>query len=182
MIKIGIIAGARPNFMKIAPVIHEIKKINSSQKKIDFRLVHTGQHYDKNMSDSFFEDLKIPYPDINFNVGSGSQSEQTAKIMILYEKLLIKETSDFCLVVGDVTSTMACSIVAKKMGLMLGHVEGGIRSDDLTMPEEINRILVDHLSTYRFVTETSAFTNLKKEGLHSTLLYPQHHPRRRTAP
>jgi UDP-N-acetylglucosamine 2-epimerase (non-hydrolysing) len=112
---IDLIAGARPNFMKIAPIIEAINKAQTAGEKISFRLIHTGQHYDKNMSDSFFEQLGIPQPNVNLGAGGGSQAEQAASIMIGYEKLLLNERSDLCLVVGDVTSTMACSIVAQKL-------------------------------------------------------------------
>jgi len=133
--KIDIIAGARPNFMKIAPIIAEIKKAKSLGKSIEYRLIHTGQHYDKKMSGDFFEELGIPEPDENLGAGGGTQAEQTAAIMVGYEKLLLKEKADLCFVVGDVTSTMACAIVAKKLHLLVAHVEAGIRSRDLTMPE-----------------------------------------------
>ena len=164
LIKIDLIAGARPNFMKIGPLINQIKKINRNKKKIKYRLIHTGQHYDYNMSKSFFDQLNIPPPDINLNSGGGSQAEQTAKIMIGYEKLLSKAKPDYCLVVGDVTSTMACSIVAKKLEVKVIHVEGGIRSGDITMPEEINRLVTDSISDYFFTTSKTAGENLIKEG------------------
>ena len=166
LIKIDLIAGARPNFMKIAPIINQIKKNNDNKYKriIKYRLVHTGQHYDYNMSESFFQQLNIPRPDENLNSGGGSQAEQTAKIMIGYENLLNKEKPDFCLVVGDVTSTMSCSIVAKKHEVKVIHVEGGIRSGDLTMPEEINRLVTDSISDYFFTTSKTADKNLLKEG------------------
>ena len=137
--KIDLIAGARPNFMKIAPIIDAIKVAQIKGGNIEYRLVHTGQHYDKNMSGSFFEQLGIPLPDYNIGSGSGSQAEQTAKIMIGYEKIIEESTADLCLVVGDVTSTMACSIVAKKMGIKVAHIEGGLRSFDLSMPEEVRK-------------------------------------------
>ena len=163
--KIDLIAGARPNFMKIAPIIDAIKTAQSNKEKIEYRLVHTGQHYDKNMSGSFFEQLGIPLPDVNLEAGSGSQVEQTAKIMIGYESLLLKDPTDYCLVVGDVTSTMACSIVAKKMNIKVIHVEGGIRSWDLTMPEEINRMVTDSITDYFFTTSETANNNLIKSGI-----------------
>ena len=152
MIKIDIIAGARPNFMKISPIIKEINKVNLKSDKIQYRLIHTGQHYDDNMSESFFDQLKIPKPQINLNSGSGTQSEQTSKIMIGYEKALNDELPNYCLVVGDVNSTLGCSIVAKKMGIKVIHVEGGIRSGDMCMPEEINRIVTDSITDYFFKT------------------------------
>lgn len=160
---VDIIAGARPNFMKIAPIIHEIKRVDS--KELRYRLIHTGQHYDKRMSADFFEQLNIPEPDINLESGSGTQAEQTAKIMVRYEKLLTESPSDLTLVVGDVNSTMACSIVAKKLKSKVAHVEGGIRSFDLTMPEEINRMVTDSISDYFFTTSDTANENLKKEGI-----------------
>lgn len=163
--KIDIIAGARPNFMKIAPIIEAIENKQFKGIEIEFRLVHTGQHYDKKMSVNFFEQLGIPEPDVNLQVGSGTQAEQTANIMVRYEKLLINEISDICLVVGDVTSTMACAIVAKKIGLIVVHVEGGIRSFDLTMPEEINRMVTDSITDYFFTTSKSANNNLEKLGI-----------------
>ena len=163
--KIDLIAGARPNFMKIAPIIDAIKIAQSKEEDIKYRLVHTGQHYDKNMSGSFFEQLGIPLPDINLEAGGGTQAEQTAKIMIGYESLLEKESTDYCLVVGDVTSTMACSIVAKKMNIKVIHVEGGIRSWDLTMPEEINRMVTDSITDYFFTTSETANNNLMKNGI-----------------
>jgi UDP-N-acetylglucosamine 2-epimerase (non-hydrolysing) len=160
---IDIIAGARPNFMKIAPIIEAIN--TEGGKKLTYRLIHTGQHYDKNMSDSFFEQLGIPHPDINLGAGGGTQAEQTAQIMVGYEKVLKEKKSDMCLVVGDVTSTMACSIVAKKEGLKVAHVEAGIRSFDVTMPEEINRMVTDAITDYFFTTSKVANKNLKKAGI-----------------
>ena len=133
--KIDLIAGARANFMKIAPIIDSILGEQSKGTDIHFRLIHTGQHYDKNMSDSFFVQLGIPEPNINLGAGGGTQAEQTAAIMIGYEKLLLSEKSHLCLVVGDVTSTMACAIVAQKLHIPVAHVEAGIRSGDWTMPE-----------------------------------------------
>lgn len=162
--KITIIAGARPNFIKIAPIINAIQKKQNEGFDISFRLVHTGQHYDKNLSDTFFEELNIPKPDINLEVKSGSQAEQTAAIMIAFEKELIQNPTDLVLVVGDVNSTMACSIVAKKCYTKVAHVEAGIRSGDLTMPEEINRMLTDSITDYFFTTSTSASENLLKLG------------------
>ena len=160
--KITIIAGARPNFMKIAPIIHEIKKCTKT--KLSFRLIHTGQHYDKKLSDTFFKQLNIPEPNKNLGVGSGTQAEQTAKIMIEFEKELLENPTDFVLVVGDVTSTMACSIVAKKLQTKVIHVEGGIRSFDLSMPEEINRMVTDSITDYFYITSTNALENLKRLG------------------
>lgn len=169
--KIDLIAGARPNFMKIAPIIDAIRKAQKYGESINFRLIHTGQHYDKNMSDSFFEQLGIPQPDVNLGAGGGTQAEQTAAIMIGYEKLLIECKSDLCLVVGDVTSTMACSIVAQKLHVPVAHVEAGIRSGDWTMPEEINRLVTDSISNYFFTTTPEAGENLKKSGIPHTSIY-----------
>jgi UDP-N-acetylglucosamine 2-epimerase (non-hydrolysing) len=162
---IDLIAGARPNFMKIAPLIKAIQKKEQEGGDIHFRLVHTGQHYDKNMSDNFFEQLGIPDPDINLGAGGGTQAEQTARIMIGYERLLMDSPSDLCLVVGDVTSTMACSIVAKKLCLQVAHVEAGIRSGDVTMPEEINRMVTDSITDYFFTTSEVANANLRNLGI-----------------
>ena len=163
--KLTIIAGARPNFMKIAPVIHAIQKAQSAGKDISYRLVHTGQHYDKNMSGMFFEELNIPMPDVNLEAGGGSQAEQTAAIMVAFEKELIANPSDLIIVVGDVTSTMACSIVAKKLNTRVAHIEAGIRSWDLTMPEEINRMVTDSITDYFFTTSEIANTNLRNAGI-----------------
>jgi len=169
---IDIIAGARPNFMKIAPIIREIENANdkSGREKTDrhyleYRLIHTGQHYDRNMSGAFFEQLGIPEPDMNLESGSGTQSQQTGRIMTRYEEVLTEQKSDLCIVVGDVTSTMACSITAKKMGVRIAHVEGGIRSRDWTMPEEINRVATDSITDYFFTTSEVANTNLQTEGV-----------------
>ena len=161
---IDIIAGARPNFMKIAPIIEAIEKEKKNGKDIDYRLVHTGQHYDKNMSGSFFDELGIPEPHVNLDSGGGTQAEQTAHIMIAFEKDLLKYPADLVLVVGDVTSTMACSIVAKKLCVKVAHVEAGIRSFDLTMPEEINRMVTDSIADYFFTTTPLANHNLKTYG------------------
>ena len=157
---ITLIAGARPNFMKIAPLIKAIE----ADKRVSYRLVHTGQHYDKNMSDTFFEELGIPAPDVNLGCGGGTQAEQTAHIMVEFEKDLMAHPTDIVLVVGDVTSTMACSIVAKKLNTKVCHVEAGIRSWDLTMPEEINRMVTDSLADYMFTTSEVANRNLVRQG------------------
>ena len=162
---IDLIAGARPNFMKIAPIIDAIKKEQEQGTDIDFRLVHTGQHYDKNMSGSFFEQLGIPDPDENLGAGGGTQAEQTAAIMIGYEKLLMDKPSDLCVVVGDVTSTMACAITAQKVHIPVAHVEGGIRSGDWKMPEEINRLATDAVTNYFFTTSDIANENLRNVGV-----------------
>ena len=159
--KIDLIAGARPNFVKIAAIIHAIK---NSDKKFDYRLIHTGQHYDHNMSGSFFSDLNIPLPDITLESGSGTQARQTASIMTGYEDLVSKKRPDLCLVVGDVNSSMACAITAKKSNIKVAHVEAGIRSGDLSMPEEINRILIDSISDYFFTTSRKATDFLLNTG------------------
>ena len=195
--KLDNIAGARPYFMKIAPIIKELEKVTN---KIQYRLIHTGQHYDKKMSGNFFEQLGIPEPHVNLEVGSGTQAGQTARIMERYEALLLdyysdkateksdeksqdrrgrdsftslhagqnnnsfKGMSDWVLVVGDVTSTMACSIAAKKLGVGVIHVEGGIRSHDLTMPEEINRMVTDAITDIFYTTSEVANENLRHLG------------------
>ncbi len=159
-VRIDIIAGARPNFMKIAPLIKALKGSN-----LDYRLIHTGQHYDRKMSGDFFADLGIPEPDLNLNVGSGSHAEQTAGIMVAYEKTLLKDSSDLCLVVGDVTSTMACAIAAQKLRIPVAHVEAGIRSGDWAMPEEINRMVTDSITNYFFTTSKVANSNLSRCGI-----------------
>jgi UDP-N-acetylglucosamine 2-epimerase (non-hydrolysing) len=158
-----IVAGARPNFIKIAPLIHAIHKAWDTEK-ISYRLVHTGQHYDSRMSDTFFAQLQIPEPDINLECGGGTQAEQTAAIMIAFEKELLANPTDLVIVVGDVTSSMACSIVAKKLNTKVAHVEAGIRSYDLTMPEEINRMVTDSITDYFFTTTTWASNNLLNSG------------------
>lgn len=141
MPRIDIIAGARPNFMKIAPIIRALEST-----ALRYRLVHTGQHYDAMMSDDFLTQLGIPRPHVNLEVGSGTQSQQTAAIMTRYEEVLLNDPSDLCLVVGDVTSTMACAIAAQKLGIPVAHVEGGLRSGDWAMPEEINRRVTDAIT------------------------------------
>ena len=157
---IDIVAGARPNFMKIAPIIRALEG-----SSLSFRLIHTGQHYDRQMSGDFFTDLGIPDPDINFEVGSGTQAEQAAGIMIRYEKVLIESPCALCLVVGDVTSTMACAIAAQKVRIPVGHVEAGIRSGDWGMPEEINRLVTDSITNYFFTTSEVANENLRRSGV-----------------
>lgn len=169
--KIDLIAGARPNFMKIAPIIDSIHQGINEGKEISYRLIHTGQHYDKNMSESFFEQLGIPTPDVNLGAGGGTQAEQTASIMIGYEKLLDVSKPDVCLVVGDVTSTLACAIVAQKAHVKVAHVEGGIRSGDWTMPEEINRLVTDSITDYFFVTSEVANVNLRNSGVESKRIF-----------
>ena len=160
--KIVNVVGARPNFMKIAPLMRAYKQYNDA---IDPVLVHTGQHYDETMSKTFFEQLDIPRPDVNLGVGSGSHAEQTAKIMMSFEKLIKDAKPDIVLVVGDVNSTMACAITAAKFGIKTAHVEAGLRSFDMTMPEEINRKVTDSICDYLFTTEESAGENLRNEGV-----------------
>jgi len=162
--KITIIAGARPNFIKIAPIIRAIEQKQNSGEKITYRLVHTGQHYDKNLSDTFFEELNIPLPDINLNQKNGNKIEKTTAIMIAFEQELNKNPCYLVLVVGDVNSTMACAITAKKSNIKVAHVEAGIRSGDLTMPEEINRMVTDSISDYFFTTTITASENLLRNG------------------
>lgn len=165
MKSIDVIAGARPNFMKIAAIINALKTAQSNGSSLRYRLIHTGQHYDRAMSSDFFDQLGIPEPDINLEVGSGSQAEQTADIMLRYEKVLLEQRSDLCLVVGDVTSTMACAIVARKLGVPVAHVEGGIRSNDWTMPEEVNRVVTDSITNWFFTTSETANENLRHAGV-----------------
>lgn len=163
---IFIIGGARPNFMKIAPLIKEFRK-----QKIRFKLIHTGQHYDYNMSKIFFDYLGIPKPDYFLNVGSGSHAFQTATIMIEFEKVILREKPKLVIVVGDVNSTIACALVAKKQFIKIAHIEAGLRSFDYEMPEEINRKLTDQIADYLFATEKSALLNLKNEGVESTKIF-----------
>ena len=162
---IDLIAGARPNFMKIAPIIDALRDAQTRGSHLGYRLIHTGQHYDRVMSGEFFVQLGIPEPDINLEVGSGTQAEQTGNIMVRYEKVLTEKKSDLCLVVGDVTSTMGCSIVARKLGVPVAHVEGGIRSGDWTMPEEINRVVTDSITNWFFTTSMTANENLCRSGV-----------------
>lgn len=163
--KITLIAGARPNFMKIAPIIEATEKAQQNGKNIHYRLIHTGQHYDKNMSENFFVQLGIPTPHANLESGGGTQAEQTANIMVRFEKELLEHPTDVVLVVGDVTSTLACSIVAKKLNIEVVHVEAGIRSYDMSMPEEINRMVTDSITDHFFTTSDVANQNLKKSGV-----------------
>jgi UDP-N-acetylglucosamine 2-epimerase (non-hydrolysing) len=157
-----IVAGARPNFMKIAPIIHAIDQFPNG--RLTYSLVHTGQHFDEKMSQTFFKELNIPEPDVNLECGGGTQAEQTAAILINFEKYLMNSAADLVLVVGDVTSTMACTLVAKKLNVKVAHVEAGIRSGDISMPEEINRIVTDSIADYFFTTTIEAKENLIKAG------------------
>jgi len=168
---IDIIAGARPNFMKIAPIIAAIEKVQLRGKDMQYRLIHTGQHYDKNMSSGLFKELSIPEPHVNLGCGGGSQAEQTANIMIKFERDILEYPADLVLVVGDVTSTMACSIVAKKLQVKVAHVEAGIRSFDLSMPEEINRMVTDSITDYFFTTSERANENLRNTGIEDDRIF-----------
>lgn len=165
--KIISVVGARPNFMKIAPIHRAFKKykLENPEVKLKHLICHTGQHYDENMSRVFFEDLEMPRPDFYLGIGSGSHAEQTAKVMIEFEKILIKEKPDLIIVVGDVNSTIACTLVAVKLNIKVAHVEAGLRSFDRDMPEEINRLLTDSIADYLFVTEKSGLENLEKESV-----------------
>ncbi|MDB5103947.1 MAG: UDP-N-acetylglucosamine 2-epimerase [Fibrobacteres bacterium] len=160
MFKVILVCGARPNFMKIAPVLAAIR----ASGRIQPYLVHTGQHYDEKMSQSFFDVLRIPRPDVDLGVGSGSHAEQTARIMVEFEKVCIREKPEMVLVVGDVNSTLACAIVAKKLWVPVAHVEAGLRSGDMRMPEEINRIVTDSISDLFFTTEPEGNENLLRFG------------------
>ena len=161
-LKIINVVGARPNFMKMAPIIEAMDKYPS---EIEHLLVHTGQHYDEKMSKAFFDDLGMPKPDIDLEVGSGSHAEQTGRVMIEFEKVCLREKPDLVIVVGDVNSTMACTITAKKLGIRVAHVEAGLRSGDMAMPEEINRLCTDVLCDYLFTTDHYANENLRAEGI-----------------
>ena len=158
--KVLLVGGARPNFMKITPLYRESLKYN----EVCCKIVHTGQHYDYEMSQAFFEDLELPEPDFFLNSGSGTHAVQTAKIMTAFEELCQDERPDLVIVVGDVNSTLACSVVAKKLLINVAHVEAGLRSFDLTMPDEINRIVTDSIADYFFMTEESGAKNLVREG------------------
>jgi UDP-N-acetylglucosamine 2-epimerase (non-hydrolysing) len=163
--KLTLVAGARPNFIKIAPLIRALETSRRTNPDISWRLVHTGQHYDDALSRSFFRDLNIPTPHKNLGAGSGTQAEQTAAIMIGFEKELLEHTPRTIVVVGDVNSTLACSIVAKKLCIDVVHVEAGIRSGDMSMPEEINRIVTDSISDHFFTTTIDAGNNLRRGGI-----------------
>jgi UDP-N-acetylglucosamine 2-epimerase (non-hydrolysing) len=165
--KFVLVAGARPNFMKIAPIMAAFASRHASRNGFTCTLVHTGQHYGRNMSDDFFGELGIPQPEINLAVGSGSHAEQTARIMIAFERVCLDLKPDWVVVVGDVNSTLACSITAKKLGIKVAHVEAGLRSRDMSMPEEINRLCTDAISDLMFTTEQGANDNLLREGIPS---------------
>ena len=170
-LKVILVAGARPNFMKIAPIINAINVFNGNtatlhhSNTIQYLLVHTGQHYDLAMSETFFRELELPKPDINLEVGSASHAVQTANIMIGFEKVCLEARPDWVVVVGDVNSTMACSLVASKLGVKVAHVEAGLRSFDRTMPEELNRLVTDALSDLLFTPSEDADDNLLREGI-----------------
>lgn len=168
---LDIIAGTRPNFIKIASLIYTLDKTKKDFPELQYRLIHTGQHYNLELSGNIFDELKIPKPHFNLNVGSGSHGEQTAKIMLGYESVLKTSKPNLCIVVGDVNSTMACAIVASKSGIPIAHVEAGLRSGDMGMPEEINRIITDSISTYFFTTTKQASKNLNKEGTPLNKIY-----------
>lgn len=157
---IYLVAGARPNFMKIAPIVRALK----AHGGLDYKIIHTGQHYDREMNEVFFEELGIPQPDVFMGAGGGSHAQQTAKIMTAFEELCQARRPDAVLVVGDVNSTLACSIVAKKLNIPVAHVEAGLRSGDMSMPEEINRLVTDSISDWFFVTEPSGVEHLCREG------------------
>ena len=161
-LKIINVVGARPNFMKMAPIV---EAMNQHPDRIEHLLLHTGQHYDERMSRAFFNDLGMPKPDIDLGVGSGSHAEQTGRVMVEFEKVCLKEKPDLVIVVGDVNSTMACTITAKKLGIQVAHVEAGLRSRDMEMPEEINRLCTDVLCDYLFTTDRFANENLRREGV-----------------
>lgn len=163
--KIIVVAGARPNFMKVTPLIEALGAARSKGADLEFMLVHTGQHYDEQMSRAFFDDLDLPRPDVDLGVGSGSHAEQTGKVMMAFEQLLLEKQPDWVVVVGDVNSTMACTITAKKLGTKVAHVEAGLRSRDWTMPEEINRVVTDVLCDVLFTTDPIASDNLQAEGI-----------------
>jgi UDP-N-acetylglucosamine 2-epimerase (non-hydrolysing) len=161
---IYLVAGARPNFMKIAPIVRALQAQPQSAEMLSFKIIHTGQHYDREMNDVFFEELGIPQPDVFMAAGGGSHAQQTAKIMVGFEELCMNERPAAVLVVGDVNSTLACSIVAKKLNIPVAHVEAGLRSGDMAMPEEINRLVTDSISDWFFVTEPAALEHLRREG------------------
>jgi len=164
-LKVLVVAGARPNFMKVASLLAAFEARKAQGEDVEAFLVHTGQHYDARMSDNFFRDLGLPEPDIYLGAGSGSHAEQTARVMVAFEKACIECSPDLVVVVGDVNSTMACAISAKKLGIRVAHVEAGLRSRDMAMPEEINRLCTDVISDYLFTTEPSANRNLVAEGI-----------------
>jgi UDP-N-acetylglucosamine 2-epimerase (non-hydrolysing) len=170
-VKLTIVAGARPNFIKIAPILEAVNDKINQGVNISYRLVHTGQHYDEKMSGSFFKELNITMPNINLEVQGGTAIQQIAAIMVKFEGELIQNPSDLVLVVGDVNSTLACSLVAQKLGIKVAHVEGGIRSGDWNMPEEINRLVTDSITNYFFTTSIYANQNLRKSGVENEKIF-----------
>jgi UDP-N-acetylglucosamine 2-epimerase (non-hydrolysing) len=168
-VRIVSVVGARPNFMKVAPIVRRINRHNASGSgngvRFEHVLVHTGQHYDTKMSDVFFRDLGLPQADINLEVGSGSHAEQTGQVMIAFEEIVLRLKPHLVIVVGDVNSTVACALASAKVNTPVGHVEAGLRSFDRAMPEEINRIVTDHVSSYLFTPSRTADANLAKEGI-----------------
>jgi UDP-N-acetylglucosamine 2-epimerase (non-hydrolysing) len=168
---IHLVAGARPNFMKIAPLVRALQR----EPRLSFQIIHTGQHFDRDMNDVFFEELGIPAPDVRLGCGGGSHAEQTGKIMLAYEQLLAQNKPACCLVVGDVNSTLACSVVAKKARVPVAHVEAGLRSGDLSMPEEINRLVTDAITDWFFVTEPSGLAHLRAEGKPESVIWDVGH-------
>ncbi len=162
MLKVINVVGARPNFMKVAPIVEEMKR---REREFAPLVVHTGQHYDAGMSDAFFRDLELPEPDVFLGVGSGTHAVQTAAVMERFEPVVVRERPDWVLVVGDVNSTLACALVCAKLGVKVAHVEAGLRSRDRTMPEEINRLLTDQISDLLFTTSEDADQNLLAEGI-----------------
>ncbi|WP_342833494.1 non-hydrolyzing UDP-N-acetylglucosamine 2-epimerase [Candidatus Hadarchaeum sp.] len=168
MMRVLHVVGARPNFMKVSPIMREMAKYPQKFNQI---LVHTGQHYDDEMSQVFFDELDLPRPDVYLGVGSGSHAEQTAKVMLAFEPVLLEQKPDIVLVVGDVNSTLACALVCSKLGVKVAHVEAGLRSFDRTMPEEINRVLTDQIADLLFTTERSANENLLREGVAQDKIY-----------
>jgi len=165
LIKFIVVAGARPNFMKVASIMEAFSRQHAASDGFTCSLVHTGQHYGRSMSDDFFTELRMPQPDINLAVGSGSHAEQTARVMIAFEKECLAQRPDWVVVVGDVNSTLACSVTAKKLGIRVAHVEAGLRSRDMSMPEEINRLCTDAISDLLFTTDRQAGDNLRDEGI-----------------
>ena len=163
--RIGIVAAARPNFMKVAPIVRAL------EGRINTELVHTGQHYDKHMSGSFFEELRLPAPDVNLGIGSGTHAEQTAGVMIAFEHYLRDRNIDVVVVVGDVNSTLACALTAVKLWVPVAHVEAGLRSGDWSMPEEVNRLVTDRVSRWLFTTSADADVNLSAEGIPSDWIH-----------
>ena len=164
-LKLLLVAGARPNFMKVAPIVEALRQRQKAGAQVSLKLVHTGQHYDALMSDAFFADLGIPQPDINLNVGSGSHAEQTARVMLHFEPVCLAERPDWVMVVGDVNSTLACALTAVKLHIAVAHVEAGLRSGDRGMPEEINRLCTDAVSDLLFTTDELADENLLRENI-----------------